>query len=545
MIFDPNIVLKNKKSNFENEWLQSKKYISNFPIEKSYPRFNFRTGKVHPIYETIFKLREAYLRAGFQETMNPLIVDEKDIQKQFGHESLAVLDRCYYLAGLPRPNIGISNDQADQIKKILNISDLTKANSIFKSIREIFHSYKKGKIEGDDLVFELSDKLNVDDCLIIRLLNEVFPEFKLLEPIGSTKILRSHMTSGWFITISNLLETQKPPYYLFSIDRCFRREQQEDPSRLMTYFSASCIILDENVTIDHGKAIAEALLSQFGFEKFMFKPDSKKSKYYAPGTQIEVYAYHPSLKNSTSKHNNGWIEIATFGMYSPCALSEYNICYPVMNFGLGVERLAMVLYNSNDMRAITYPQFQIYNNWVMTDSELCKQINLIEIPITKQGIEIADSLIKTAKTYYLEQSPCEYISWSGNINNKNITISITENEDGKKLCGPAIFNEVVIYDGNIYGILNQNKYLYMFENESSKTNFTYLDCIVQKVAKNIENLNFNNFKTYEYKFKMVKNISYINLQLSDIGQKYITSKNKKIDVRGPLFITIKVVVNDM
>lgn len=143
------------------------------------------------------------------------------------------------------------------------------------------------------------------------MIEKVFPEFKELVPQASTKTLRSHMTSGWFISLSALLERQEPPFHFFSVDRCFRREQQEDASRLMTYYSASCVIMDEDVTVDHGKAVSEGLLSQFGFEKFLFRPDEKRSKYYIPDTQTEVFAFHPKLVGSNSKYSDGWIEIAT------------------------------------------------------------------------------------------------------------------------------------------------------------------------------------------------------------------------------------------
>jgi O-phosphoseryl-tRNA synthetase len=172
------------------------------------------------------------------------------------------------------------------------------------------------------------------------------------------------MTSGWFLTLSNLYYRSKLPVRMFSIDRCFRREQAEDAARLMTYHSASCVIMDENLSVDDGKMVADGLLSQFGFQKFKFLPDDKRSKYYTPGTQIEVYAYHPGLIGSGTKYESGWVEVATFGIYSPTALSQYDIPYPVMNLGLGVERLAMIMHNSKDLRALSFPQFQ--DDWTLT-----------------------------------------------------------------------------------------------------------------------------------------------------------------------------------
>lgn len=223
--------------------------------------------------------------------MNPIIVDEQEVHKQFGHEALAVLDRCFYLAGLPRPNAGISDERISKIKEMLG--DLSTED--IDMIRKVLHAYKKGEIEGDDLVPEMAAKLDVSDSLIVEVIDQVFPEFKELTPKAGKRTLRSHMTSGWFISLSEILKRREPPFNLFSIDRCFRREQQEDAARLMTYYSASCVIMDEDVTVDYGKAVAQALLSQFGFEKFQFRPDEKRSKYYSPDTQIEVFAYIQNL----------------------------------------------------------------------------------------------------------------------------------------------------------------------------------------------------------------------------------------------------------
>jgi O-phosphoseryl-tRNA synthetase len=282
MKFDPEEIKKAAKQDFEAAWNKGKELINKPLPNEQYPHTSFTFGKAHPVYDTIARLREAYMRMGFEEMMNPLIVDEREVHNQFGHEALAVLDRCFYLAGLPRPNVGISDERIGLIKEILGTVD----DEGIEAIRKVLHAYKKGEIDGDDLVLEIAGKLNVSDSLVVEMIDKIFPEFKELVPQPSRKTLRSHMTSGWFITLASVLERRNPPFSFFSVDRCFRREQQEDAARLMTYYSASCVIMDEDVTVDHGKAVAEGLLSQFGFEKFKFRPDEKRSKYYVPDTQI-------------------------------------------------------------------------------------------------------------------------------------------------------------------------------------------------------------------------------------------------------------------
>ena len=51
------------------------------------------------------------------------------------------------------------------------------------------------------------------------------------------------------------------------------------------------------------------------------------------------FCISPKACGSKTKYSDGWVEIATFGIYSPTALSEYEIPYPVMNLGLGVKDL--------------------------------------------------------------------------------------------------------------------------------------------------------------------------------------------------------------
>jgi len=73
-----------------------------------YPYLAYKRAREHPVFATINRLRETYLSLGFDEAENPVIIDEKDIYRQFGPEAMAVLDRVFYLGGLPRPNVGIA-----------------------------------------------------------------------------------------------------------------------------------------------------------------------------------------------------------------------------------------------------------------------------------------------------------------------------------------------------------------------------------------------------------------------------------------------------
>jgi len=532
MRFDPSQIKEAASKDFDATWQQGREYLARPGINERYPRRSYSYGVPHPIFDTIQRLREAYLRLGFNEAMNPVMVDAKDVYRQFGSEALAVLDRCFYLAGLPRPDVGMSDERIAQVNSLLG-RDL--APEEVEAVRQILHGYKKGKVEGDDLVQEIAKSLGASDALVSTLLEKAFPEFKDLKAEATTRTLRSHMTSGWFQTLSNLYYRTKLPVRLFSIDRCFRREQAEDAARLMTYHSASCVIMDENLSVDDGKAVADGLLSQFGFQKFKFLPDDKRSKYYTPGTQIEVYAYHPGLKGSSTKYSSGWVEVATFGIYSPTALSQYDIPYSVMNLGLGVERLAMIMHNSSDLRALSYPQFQ--NDWTLTPREMAQMILVDRVPSTQAGRDVAEAIAETCIKYGDTPSPCEFTAWEGELSGKKVKVSVVEPEENTKLCGPAFMNEVVVHKENIMGIPHTSRWEEAF-NEGVTTGIRYIDAFANQAAAEAESAALAG-QGSESRVRIVKSPGEINLRIEPALERFITSYKHKIDLRGPVFTTVR------
>ena len=530
MRFNAEKWLRRKEIDFEKAWIEGQSVIGARPLNEKYPRLSYEIGREHPVFKTIQRLREAYLRIGFSEVINPLIVEDAHVKKQFSKEALAVLDRCYYLATLPRPDVGISEDRLERIREIIgNDFDVN-------ALRKTLHLYKKGVIDGDDLPNEIAKALNTEDHIALKIIDEVFPEFKDLKPIPSNLTLRSHMTTGWFITLSKLSDSYPLPIKLFSIDRCFRREQGEDATRLYTYFSASCVIMDEDVTVDDGKAVADALLRQFGFEKFKFKKDEKRSKYYIPGTQTEVFAYHPNLENNR-KYKDGWIEIATFGIYSPTALAEYGIEYPVMNLGLGVERLAMILYDYSDVREMVYG----FRHMELSDLDIAKNIRMKETPLTPKGIEIAGKIIKTFEENADAKGPCEFLAYEGEFLGRDVKIFVFEREE-TKLCGPAYANEIVVHNKSIYGIPKNEKFEKLFR-EGVPTGIRYLDSFSYYAARAIEEGIIRGESEIIVRSRVVENLSDVNLKIHENLRNYIISKGGKIDVRGPLFLAVKCVVN--
>jgi len=506
-------ISKLAKEDFEKAWLETASLLDTEKKERAFKK----GGRPHVLFETSLRLRQAYLDLGFEEVINPLFIEDKEVRRQFGPEAAAVLDRCYYLAGLPRPDVGLGDNR---IKKIENLGIKLERR---EDLQGVLHDYKKGVFDGDDLVLKMAEALGVSDALSAKVLDEVFPEYKALEPEASRMTLRSHMTSGWFLTLASVVGKRPMPIMLFSIDRCFRREQVEDETHLRSHHSASCVICDEEVTVHDGQAVAEGLLKPFGVSDFKFKPDEKRSKYYAPGTQTEVYARHP---------RTGWVEIATFGLYSPVALSNYKIEHPVMNLGLGVERLAMVLSGETDVREMVYPQF--YGRVEYSDAELAGMIGFKKAPATAEGRRLAKSIVEVARTHATEASPCEFEVFQGDFLGREVVVKVVEEEENTRLLGPAALNAIYVAGGSIIGTNKPAEGM-------TPTGVSYIDGVANLAAAKIEEAAEAGEESVQVRVPMVKSLGDINLELEEAALRYITDRSKKVDVRGPVFTTVEAV----
>jgi O-phosphoseryl-tRNA synthetase len=527
MRFNPEDWKRKSHENFEGAWHEGPSILTPSSHAETYPCRAYKRAQAHPVFATINRLRETYLSLGFDEAENPVIIDEKDIYRQFGPEAMAVLDRVFYLGGLPRPNVGIARDRLEKINTILG---KTMAATTEEKLRETLHAYKKSEIDGDELTVELSKVLETDDGIVVHILDAVFPEFRELFPESSHSTLRSHMTSGWFLTLGSIWDKSPLPLRLFSVDRCFRREQAEGPTRLMTYHSASCIVAGDDVTNEEGKAVSEALLSAFGYTDFRFQPDEKRSKYYMPDSQTEVYARHPV-------HN--WVEVATFGMYSPSALAEYGIGVPVMNLGLGVERLAMIAYGGNDIRQLCYPQFFPRT---LNDREIARAVHLREEPQSAEGRLLAAAIAKIASANGTAQGPCSFNAWEGALGDVRVKVTVEEPESNAKLCGPACANEIFVHDGSVLGVPDAEKWKQV-RTKGVPTGISYLSAVSALAAARIEK-SAQCGKGTIIQVKMAKLPSDINLRIDEHAMRFITDNKKKVDVRGPVFLSVRSIIRE-
>jgi len=523
------IALREKIEGFEKVWASSARLIQ---IGKQGIELKGK-GKSHRIQDLIQKTRLIFLNTGFDEFIIPTIVEEREIYKQYGPEAPIILDRSFYLSALPRPDIGLSNEKARLIEELgITIDEIKK-----RKIQKVLRDYKRGKINSDDLVEKLSVALNTTDDKTIYIIRNVFPEFEALKPMPSTLTLRSHMTSSWFQTIRALQNKRTLPLKLFSIGMRFRREQSEDSTHLRTHHGASCVVVDKKIVEDAGARIAKTILNSLNLRNIKFLKKKVSSKYYTPGTEYEVYHYFPVKKK--------WIEVANFGLYSPIALAHYDIEYPALNLGIGLERIGMILHEEADIRTLVY--FQLYTPWTLSDEELGKMVKISIEPKTAHGKKIREAIVKTAIANADKDSPCEYTAFNAECFDRKIKVLIYEKDENAKLLGPAALNHVYIHEGNILGIpINGMEHVKKISEARKKgigTKIMFLDAIAAMTAAKIEEAVIKDGPhNINIRVKVAKLPSDVNIEVNKVAMHYITSARKEIIMKGPLFIGIRAII---
>jgi phenylalanyl-tRNA synthetase alpha chain len=157
--------------------------------------------------------------------------------------------------------------------------------------------------------------------------------YKWSEDVSRRPVLRTHTTAVSARRRSELT----PPAKVFCVDRAFRNETL-DYKHLMEFHQVEGIVVSEDVTFNHLLGYLKEFYQRLGFDKVRFRPA------YFPYTEmsVEPEVWMPSRKS--------WIELGGAGMFRPEVTEPLGIECPVLAWGLGLERPAMLALEMDDMR---------------------------------------------------------------------------------------------------------------------------------------------------------------------------------------------------
>jgi phenylalanyl-tRNA synthetase alpha chain len=159
-------------------------------------------------------------------------------------------------------------------------------------------------------------------------------------------VLRTHTTC---VTIKHLADKKPDEARIFSLGRVFRNEKLSF-KHLAEFNQVEGVVVGEHITLRDLMGIQKEFYRKIGLTKVKFWPT------FFPYTE-------PSLQSMVYNEKLGkWIELFGMGIFRPEVTKPLGITKPVLAWGGGIERIAMLKFGLDDVR-------EFYNNnlsWLRT-----------------------------------------------------------------------------------------------------------------------------------------------------------------------------------
>ncbi|RLG05049.1 MAG: phenylalanine--tRNA ligase subunit alpha [Thaumarchaeota archaeon] len=268
------------------EWRKVK--LSKFDIyAPTPPTFS---AKGHPLRELIKLVREAFVEMGFEEIRGPLVElafwNFDALFQPQDHPAREMHDTFY----LAEPELG----------------DLPK---------HLVEPVKRAHEDGGDT-------------------GSIGWRYRWREEEARRLLLRTHTTAT---TIRWLADHREPPVKVFSVDRIYRNERV-DWKHLAEFHQIEGIVMGEKVSFRDLLGLIKEFYAKLGLKNVRFRPS------YFPYTEpsAEAIAYLEDKKT--------WLELIGMGVFRPEVTRPMGVKHRVLAWGGGLERLALALYDLDDIR---------------------------------------------------------------------------------------------------------------------------------------------------------------------------------------------------
>ena len=162
------------------------------------------------------------------------------------------------------------------------------------------------------------------------------------------KLLRTHTSP---VQIRTMLK-DKPPFKIIAPGRTYRSDS--DQTHAPMFHQVEGLHIDKNINMGHLKGCLNYFIKEF-FEvnkiKMRFRPSH--FPFTEPSAEVDI-GYEIKDGKIIIGEGDKWLEILGCGMVHPNVLKNVKIDYKKYQgyaFGIGIDRLAMLKYGINDLRA--------------------------------------------------------------------------------------------------------------------------------------------------------------------------------------------------
>ena len=214
-----------------------------------------------------------------------------------------------------------------------------------EEVERIFVGMGYEVVEGPEVEYDLYnfEKLNIPKGHPARDEQDTFY-------INDSILLRSQTSP----VQARVMEKQKPPIRMIAPGRVFRSDEV-DATHSPSFHQIEGLVIDKHITFaDLKGTLAEFARELFGEDtKVKFRPHH--FPFTEPSAEVDVSCFKCGGKGCRFCKGSGWIEILGCGMVHPNVLRMSGIDpdeYSGFAFGVGLERIALLKYEIDDMRLL-------------------------------------------------------------------------------------------------------------------------------------------------------------------------------------------------
>ena len=214
-----------------------------------------------------------------------------------------------------------------------------------EEVEKIFTGMGYEVVEGPEVEYDSYnfEKLNIPKGHPARDEQDTFY-------INSNILLRTQTSS----VQARYIETHKPPFRMICPGRVFRSDAV-DATHSPSFHQVEGLVIDKHIHFSDLKGTLDL------FAKELFGKDTKTKlrphhfPFTEPSAEVDVSCFKCKGKGCRFCKGEGWIEILGCGMVHPKVLESCGIDpkeYSGFAFGVGLERIALLKYEIDDMRLL-------------------------------------------------------------------------------------------------------------------------------------------------------------------------------------------------
>ncbi|MFN8862754.1 MAG: phenylalanine--tRNA ligase subunit alpha [Flavobacteriales bacterium] len=178
--------------------------------------------------------------------------------------------------------------------------------------------------------------------------------------LGPEVLLRTHTSSVQV----RAMETSQPPLRLVMPGRVYRNEAISARAHCQ-FHQVEGLYIDEGVSFaDMKQTLLQFTQAFFGKAQIRLRPSY--FPFTEPSAEMDVYWGLETEADHRITKGTGWLEIMGCGMVDPAVLAASGIDperYTGFAFGMGIERIAMLRYQVDDLRMFFENDMRFLKQW--------------------------------------------------------------------------------------------------------------------------------------------------------------------------------------